>query len=148
MSSSKANGEYYFVPLGRDPGGFLDFLGLPPNASEADAKVCENEFRDKLEVEFRSKSYRLAIQMEYQNLKEKQRKSEKKEDELSSEIEKLKGKYISFNAKLLKLSVRLQEKAITQETHDSELERLQTEFDELIVESDTSPITTPYFLLT
>lgn len=141
MSTSKANNEYYFVPLGRDPGGFLDFLGLPPTATEADAKVRENEFRDKLEVEFKSRSTRLAMRMEYQNLKEKLRKNEKSGAEFSADVQKMKERHVNFNDKLMKLTARLKEKAILQEAHTAEIERLRNDFDALTAESDASPIT-------
>ncbi|MEW6401484.1 MAG: hypothetical protein AB1649_06765 [Chloroflexota bacterium] len=141
MSRSINRNEYYFVSLGREPGGYMDFLGLPPDASEGAATQHENDYRNKLDVELRTKTNRLATRLEYQNLKEKQRKNEKSESEVAQEVGKLKEKYVTFNARLLKLAVRLKEKTITQEVHDEELERLQADFEALVAESDVSQIT-------
>ena len=44
--------NYYFAPLGRQPGGYLDFLGLPPNASEAEARVALRARRRQSREEF------------------------------------------------------------------------------------------------
>ena len=52
--------DYYFVWLGREPGGYLDVLGLPPTASEDEAKNRQREYLLELERDFKNK-YKIGV---------------------------------------------------------------------------------------
>ncbi len=43
-----SDADYYFVPLGRERGGVLDLLGLPPNASDQEINARLTEYRREL----------------------------------------------------------------------------------------------------
>jgi hypothetical protein len=47
--------QYYLVPFGREPGGYLDLLGLPPDASESQAGRRDCEFLKEIDAAFRLK---------------------------------------------------------------------------------------------
>ncbi len=48
-------GEYYFVPLGRERGGYLDLVELPPTATGVEASKAELAYRTSLERDFKTR---------------------------------------------------------------------------------------------
>jgi hypothetical protein len=72
--------DYYFVPLGRERGGYLDLLGLPPDVSEDEAGAKEGEYR--LEIEKKFKAAR-------KTLKEKKTRGELTEHEFEKQAKAL-----------------------------------------------------------
>ncbi len=73
---SASTPEYYFVPLGRERGGYLDILGLPPDATEDEAGAKEGDYR--LDLDKRFKTARKAI-------REKVKKGELTEQEFEKQ---------------------------------------------------------------
>jgi len=47
--------SYYFVPLGRDRGGYFDLLKLPPTADQVQAINAEGIYINELEIAFKAK---------------------------------------------------------------------------------------------
>ena len=51
----KRHHEFYFITLGREPGGYLDVLGLGLNAGKGEIGTKEREFRQKIKKETKEK---------------------------------------------------------------------------------------------
>ena len=49
----KPSTAYYFVPLGRERGGLLDLLGLPPDATLSEVEDKQAKYRQELQNVFR-----------------------------------------------------------------------------------------------
>lgn len=55
--------QYYFVPLGRERGSYLDLLDLPPTASIGEAKKAEVQYKKSIEKVFKSKRKELRLKL-------------------------------------------------------------------------------------
>ncbi|MGD2088738.1 MAG: hypothetical protein PVH61_21345 [Candidatus Aminicenantes bacterium] len=73
--------DYYFVPLGREPGSYLDVLGLPPTASEVEAKNRQEEYLLGLIKDFKNKR---------KKLRERKEKKEITEEEFNAQVKEWK----------------------------------------------------------
>jgi hypothetical protein len=69
--------EYYLVPFGREPGGYFDVLGLPPNAPDKDVGKRSNEYIQSHKNEAKKQCAALA---------ERQKKNEITQEECEAEI--------------------------------------------------------------
>lgn len=139
MNASAQDQEYYFVPLGRERGGYLDFLGLPANASEGQAKERETQYRARIELEKRIKMTTLTTSVTYRELLAKHHKGEVPTDQLQARIDKIRSRFIDSNKSLRKLDVRLKRKELDQQAYDAELDDLAAAFDAL--QTDPTNIT-------
>lgn len=46
--------NFFFVPFGRERGGYLDLLGLSPDADAVSAAAAESQYRRQLDIDFRT----------------------------------------------------------------------------------------------
>lgn len=86
--------DYYFVPLGREPGGYHDLIGVPPTASENEVASAEHKYRRDIENNYR------------RNCNEYRKKKEKKEitkEELDAQVEEWKKEKSKKLAEINKL---------------------------------------------
>lgn len=110
MSSTKSPVvEYYFVPLGREPGGYLDFLRLRPDADadtvaakEAEYRVgLKNELRKQRGVLLEQKKAKLITEEEYRAKLEERNATNDKE---LADFQQLKQKFELLQAERRKLA--------------------------------------------
>jgi len=90
--------DYYFVPLGREPGSYLDFLGLPPTASEIEVAAKDRAYRRQLGCDFRTSRSELIKKRDHNEITEEEynsgvKKLEEERTEKRIEINKLREKY-------------------------------------------------------
>lgn len=71
--------ELYLVPFGREPGGYLDVLGLPPNATGAAVAEQAKQYRQKLRTELRTKVKDLIARQESGEITKEEFESRKAE---------------------------------------------------------------------
>lgn len=81
--------NYYFVPFGREPGGLLETLGLPPMASEEAVADAHSRRRAEIAAEYVTRRLPLARQMEYTTLKGKAQRGDIDEAALKAERARL-----------------------------------------------------------
>src|SRR5690242_13228944 len=88
---NKSGRSHYFVPLGRECGGYLDFLGLPPDASVGDVGRKQTEYLKGLETTFkeRRKEMRKALEESTISAQEFEAKIEQLKDERTKNEQKL-----------------------------------------------------------
>ena len=98
MTESRAN-RYYFVPLGREKGGYLELLELPPTVSLGEAKNAERLYKKGLEKEFRRKR---------KSLRESLSKKEITQEEFDERVKKWEDKKTQKNVELNKLNQTFQ----------------------------------------
>jgi F0F1-type ATP synthase epsilon subunit len=68
--------DFYFVPFGKERGGYLDLLGLPPNASEAEVATRGVEHRKQADKERREKAKELADKQKSGNITKEEYEAE------------------------------------------------------------------------
>ncbi|MGZ8993692.1 MAG: hypothetical protein ACXW16_06720, partial [Burkholderiaceae bacterium] len=109
MNPGKPSDEYYFVALGRERGGFLDVLGLPPDTDETQIGRREAEYRlqilsdeKKQRKPWREKLQAKEITQEEFDAKAAEIKAEK--DRREREFNELSGKYALLKADQRKLA--------------------------------------------
>jgi hypothetical protein len=90
--------EYYLVPFGREPGGYLDVLGLPPNASKSAASNRSREFIQNEKNEAKKRYKALAAKQEKNEITKEECEAEKGRIEAAlnkrlAELNKLKEPY-------------------------------------------------------
>jgi hypothetical protein len=101
--------EYYFVPLGRERGGFLDILGLPANADVAAIAAKENEHRrqikkDAVEQRAKWKKKQQAGEITPQELENKYAEIKTETTNRETECNDLKRKFEVLQAERRKLA--------------------------------------------
>ncbi len=80
---------YYFVPLGREPGGYLEILGLPPTATEKQAKSRYSQYLRRLDEEGREKRRLPKAQLEYGKLEVRLDKGEIIQEKFKEDLEEI-----------------------------------------------------------
>jgi hypothetical protein len=69
MTDAKGKkGDYYFVPLGRERGGFLDRLALPPDADAKQVAAKEREYRKRIAEQSNQERKKWAEELEARNI--------------------------------------------------------------------------------
>jgi hypothetical protein len=72
-------GEFYFVPLGRERGGLLDFLGLPPDANDEVVNMAKAEYALQLKNKVRQERGRLLEQKKAKEITEEEYQAKQQE---------------------------------------------------------------------
>jgi hypothetical protein len=90
--------ELYLVPFGREPGGYLDVLGLPPNAPVAAVSEQAKKYRQKLRTELRTQVKDLIARQESNEITKEELESRKADLEVEAnkreaDLNKLKETY-------------------------------------------------------
>jgi hypothetical protein len=141
MSHTSSDQTYYFVPLGRERGGYLDFLDLPFNATEGQAKERETQYRDRIESEKRTRMTWLTTSVTYRELHSKLLKNELTEQEYATRFEKLRARFVDSNRSLRKLDARLKKGELAQAEYDAQIAEIAAQFEALQGEADSTQIT-------
>ena len=102
-SSGERHADYYFVPLGREPGGYLDVLGMPPDASPGDIGARDSAYRKELLQEFKDsrRRYRLRLkrgQVTEAEYKAEEARLEQVKNDKEVQLNKLKTKFEGANS--------------------------------------------------
>lgn len=129
--------DYYFVPLGRERGSYLDILGLPSNATETEAAERENHYRNRIDAESRNRRRRLKVQLDYQALAHKVSSGEMDASAFEGGLEELRSKFVNVK----QLDAKLNRGVIDQDGYDAELRRLEGEFESVKIEAERHPLT-------
>jgi hypothetical protein len=101
--------EYYFVPLGRERGGYLEFLGLPPDADLAAIAKAEVDYRNTLKNKLKEQrkpllDQRNAKQITAEEYKAKDEELVAKNSKALAEFGELKQKFDRLQAERRKLA--------------------------------------------
>jgi hypothetical protein len=81
--------DYYFVPLGREPGGLLELLDLPPTASDGQVANRVAQLLRALDEEYQAKRRQPKAHLDYSNLKARLDEGEITQTEFDAECETL-----------------------------------------------------------
>lgn len=127
--------EYYFVPLGRERGGLLDFFGLPYSARQNQAKTELTRYRQRLAADLAGKTARLEIQLIASDLK----RGLMTQKDGDHRLKRIKGGLLKA------LKTRLQNDEIDKAAYDAQVEERELEIAGLIAQAEASPITREEF---
>ena len=108
-AKADASSEPYLVPFGREQGGYLDLLGLPPDADDVAARAREAEFRKEVELNLRHRCIALKKshdegQLTKEELDEQTRQLIDAKTQRLTELNELKGKFDAIQAERRKLA--------------------------------------------
>lgn len=105
----QSNENYYFVPMGREKGGYLDMLGLPPNATEVQAGQKEAQYLKEAKKEFKARRKAADEKLKAGEITREQFDAqvleyEKEKDEKLKKLNKLKESFKAAQAQRRKLA--------------------------------------------
>ena len=108
-ATGDASLEVYLVPFGREPRGYLDLLGLPPDATNVEAAKREGEYRKDLERELKERRKELRDahkkgDLSQQELDERTEQLEATRTARLTELGALKAKYDAIVSERRKLT--------------------------------------------
>jgi hypothetical protein len=116
--------SYYFVSLGRERGGLLDVLGLPPNASELEIGNKEAEYKKRCQSELKNqlKEFNKRLQTGEITKEEVETKTAELKEQKEGKLTKLNEVRAKFDKQLAERRIRRREgKTIDDESGWSEL---------------------------
>lgn len=123
--------SYYFVPLGREPGGLLDFLGLPPGARQDEVKTKLTQYRQTIAADLAGKTARLNVKLIASDLQ----RNQITQKDFDYTLKRIRG------GLLKEYKVALEHKEISQEAFDAKKRDAEAEIEELIAAAQRSPVT-------
>ena len=122
---------YYFVPLGRERGGLLDFLGLPPSASQEQVNARFIQYTQYLETDLADRIVRMELQLLVGEFK----RGRIIQKEFDRKLE------MARNGLLRGANLELGYKRISQEEYDLKIQDLKADIAQLIASAEKSLIT-------